>query len=211
MNYPYDAENRLETPHSYMYTPFGGRDFLSAYVFDRRARLTQLLLDAPSLPHVDPKDALLATARALASESALVGFSAAESVTLQPLLAGLLCLLARGDVATVRPWLNRIIQRFEVNKKLYAVYAPGFRKGEGEARDPGRYFELALCLALAHSMTGHLQYLSTMLKLVDLLLSLDASTLLPACPPERLALLVEAELDAVRILALAQGVTFDVA
>ena len=43
------------------------------------------------------------------------------------------------------------------------------------------------------------------------LLSLDAATLRSACLPERLALLVEAELDAVCMLALAQGVTVDVA
>ncbi|MGC4406054.1 hypothetical protein [Methyloversatilis sp. MC4-4] len=211
MNYPYAAENRLDAPHAYMYAPYGGQDFLAAYGADRRVRLAQHLQGASCPPQGDLKAALSAAARALASGPALGGFSPADGVTLQPLLAALLGVLADGDVAAARPWLNRVVQRFEVSKKLYAAYAPGFRKGEGEARDPARYVELALCLALAHALTGHLQYLSTQLKLVDLLLSLDAGTLRPACPPERLALLVEAELAAVRMLALAEGVTVDVA
>jgi len=194
-----------------MYAPYGGQDFLAAYCTDRRNRLARHLHGTSCPPQGNLTAALSATARALASSRAVAEFSPADGVKLQPLLAALLGVLASGDAAVARPWLRRLVQRFEVSKKLYAAYAPGFRKGEGEARDPARYVELALCLSLAHALTGHLQYLSTHLKLLDLLLSLDVATLRPACPPERLALLVETELTAVRMLAFAQGVTFDVA
>ena len=211
MNYPYAAENRLDVPHAYMYAPYGGQDFLAAYADDRRVRLARHLQGTDGLPPGGLKDALAAAARALASTRRPDTFSPAEPTPLQPLLAALLGVLASGDPAAAQPWLVRVIQRFEVSKKLYAGYAPGFRKGEGEARDPARYAELALCLALAHALSGQLQYLSTLLKLVDLLLSLDADALRPACPPDLLALLVAAELDAVAALAAAQGVTLDVA
>lgn len=210
MTYPYAAENRLDAPHAYMYAPFGGKDFLAAYVADRRARLALHLQGACCPPQGILKDALAAAARGLASATRPEAFSPDERTPLQPLLAALLGVLASGDVAAARPWLVRVIQRFEVSKKLYAAYAPGFRKGEGEASDPARYAELALCLALAHALSGQLQYLSTLLKLVDLLLSLDADTLRPACPPDRLALLVATELDAVRTMVVAQGVHIDV-
>lgn len=211
MIYPYAAENRLDAPHAYMYAPYGGEDFLAAYVADRRARLELHLQGASSPPHADLKDALAAAARSMAAAMRPEAFSPTGTIPLQPLHAALLGVLAAGDVVAAQPWLIRVIQRFEVSKKLYAAYAPGFRKGEGDAREPARYAELALCLALAHALSGQLQYLSTLLKLVDLLLSLDPDTLRPACPPERLTLLVAAELDAVATLAAAQGVTIDVA
>ena len=210
MNYLYTAESRLDVPHAYMYASYGGQDFITSYYTDRRSQLAQHLQGTSCPPHGNLTAALSTTARTLASSRALAEFSPADGVTLQPLLAALLGVLASGDVVIARPWLNRLVQRFEVSKKLYAVYAPGFRKGEDQARDPARYVELALCLSLAHALTGHLQYLRTHPKLLDLLLSLEAATLRPACLPERLALLVEAELTAVRILALAQGVTVDV-
>ncbi len=211
MNYPYAAENRLDVPHAYMYAPYGGQDFLAAYVDDRRVRLARHLQGTVCPPPGGLKDALAAAARALAGPWPLDTFSPADATPLKPLLAALLGVLANGDHAAAQPWLVRVIQRFEVSKKLYAGYAPGFRKGEGEARDPARYAELALCLALAHALSGQLQYLSTLLKLDDLLLSLDADVLRPACPPEHLALLVAAELDAVAALAAAQGVSIDAA
>lgn len=211
MNYPYAAENRLDVPHAYMYAPYGGQDFLATYAYDRRVRLARHLQGTDCPPPGGLKDALAAAARALAGPRRLDTFSPADATPLKPLLAALLGVLANGDHAAAQPWLVRVIQRFEVSKKLYAGYAPGFRKGEGEARDPARYAELALCLALAHALSGQLQYLSTLLKLDDLLLSLEADVLRPACPPEYLALLVAAELDAVAALAAAQGVSIDAA
>ena len=144
-----------------MYAPYGGQDFLAAYYADRRTQLAKHLQGTSCPPpESNLKAALSATARALASSRALAEFSPADGVTLKSLLAALLGVLASGDAAVARPWLNRLVQRFEVSKKLYAAYAPGFRKGEGETRDPARYVELALCLSLAHALTGHLQYLS---------------------------------------------------
>ncbi len=210
MSYPYTAENRLDIPHNYMYAPYNGKDFLAAYVTDRRRRLALHLQGAICPPQGTLKSALSTAARCNLEARPLDAFSQTECTPLQPLLASLLSALAAGNAVAAHPWLIRVIQRFEVSKKLYATYASGFRKGEGDARDPARYVELALCLALGHSLTGQLQYLSTLLKLVDLLLSLSPDTLRPACPPERLALLVAAELDAVAALATEQEVTIDV-
>lgn len=210
MSYPYAAENRLDTPHAYMYAPYGGQEFLAAYVDDRRARVAPYLKGVAYTPQGSLKDMLVTTARGMASVMPPDAFSPAERTPLQPLLSALLGVLAAGDVAAAQPWLARLVQRFEVSKKLYAVYAPGFRKGEGDARDPARYAEVALCLALAHAQSGQLQYLSTLLKLIDLLLSLDFETVRPTCLPEFVALLVAAELEAVCTLAAAQGVYIDV-
>jgi len=211
VNYIYTDENRLDVPHAYMYAPYAGHDFLVAYVDDRRSRLAYHLQDTDRPKQGALKDALAAVARARASAQRPDTFSPAEPTPLQPLLAALLGALATGDHAAAQPWLMRVIQRFEVSKKLHASFAPGFRTGEGEVRDPARYVELALCLALAYVLSRQVQYLSTLLKLNDLLLSLDAGVLRSACAPELMALLVAAELDAVAALAAAQGVTLHVA
>ncbi len=208
MSYPYTAENRLDAPHAYMYAPYGGEDFLRDYTDDRLSRLCGHL-PAGHVPATGPIAARLGdAARVIAGDSttALGAILPGERTELRPLLGALLKALSSGEIGQVEPWLARLIQRFEVSKKLYAAYAPGFRKGEGDARDPVRYAELALCLALAFSQSGQLQYLSTLLKLIDLLLSLDAGVLRASCAPALLEVLVEAELDAVRRLAAVHGV-----
>lgn len=210
MIYPYAAENRLDAPCAYMYAPYGGRNFLAAYVANRTSWLASHGQDASQSPEAALKDALLEAARTLSSVTPLNTFVLAEWVALRPLLASLLGVLAGHDVAAAQPWLVRVIQRFEVSKKLHATYAPGFRKGEGEARNPARYAELALCLSLAHMLFGQLQYLSTLLKLIDLLLSLDNDMLCASCASGLPALLVTAELGAVLSLADTQGVYIDV-
>lgn len=211
MSYQYTDQNQLDMPHTYMYADYGGADFLGAYVADRRTELARHL-QGRIFPQTDELKAALATmARSLASARRPDSFSLAEAIPLQSLLAALLGVLAAGDYTVAEPWLLRIIQRFEVSKKLYTRYASGFRKGEGDVRNLGRYVELALCLALAYQLSGHLQYLSTQLKVIDLLLSLDTGMLHPVCSPEWLTLLVESELAAVCKLALSRGVTIDVA
>jgi hypothetical protein len=209
MSYLYTAENRLMFPHSYMYASYEGQVFLAAYVADRRRRLTLHLQGAICPIRGSLNNALSSAAQSRCEATSPDAFLPTERTLLQPLLASLLGVLAVGNAMAARPWLDRVIQRFEVSKKLYAVYSPGFRKGEGDAHDPSRYAELALCLALGYALTGHLQYLSTLLKLMDLLLSIPAVALSRACSPEQLTLLVEVELDAVSTLARAQGVIIE--
>lgn len=211
MNYPYSNENRLDTPHAYMYAPYGGPDFLASFVADRKLRVSAHLPSGYKKCTDPLTNRMIDTANALAGSdtTSLDAFSPDRHTALPPLMTALLRALAAGDMAAARPWLIRLVQRFEVSKKLYAAYGPGFRKGEGDNREPARYAELALCLALAHALSGQLQYLSTQLKLVDLLLSLDAEILHTGCSPELLELLVVAELEALRTLADAQGVTIN--
>lgn len=198
MSYPYAAENRLDAPHAYMYAPFGGIDFLDSYVADRRARLTSNFgIVRTGVSTEQLRDA----ARRLAGDDA-PGLQALESMpswNLRAVMRSLMrALSGGGDAQRV---LDPLVQRFEVSKKLYDDYAPGFRNGQGSFRDPARYIEFALCLALAYRQSGHMQYLSTLLKLVDLVLSIDPNEVLAAYPRDVIALLVEAELEAVAKLA----------
>jgi hypothetical protein len=70
-------------------------------------------------------------------------------------------------------WLDRLVQRFEVTKRLYETYASGFRKGSGDYKSLSRYWLLALALCLSLSQTESLRLLNTLLKVCDLLCSVE--------------------------------------
>ena len=72
-------------------------------------------------------------------------------------------------------WLNRLVQRFEVSKKIFTLYPPGFIKGEGTTNNIRVYWQLAMALYLQYDSTSNFQFISTALKTIDLICSLPAS------------------------------------
>jgi hypothetical protein len=103
--------------------------------------------------------------------------------------------------------MDRWLQRFEVSKRLYEVYPPGFRKGEGSTEDIRLYWLLGLGLALFHAQEDHVRYLSTLLKVCDLLCSVSLERLTDAIPDGGLAVVLAAEITAVEVLAQAKGLS----
>lgn len=188
MNYPYSETNRLEQPHAYMYTAFGGVDFLAAYHSSREKALARFkgLQGGPELDK---------NCRPLAS------FSTAESVNTGELLLSLLSAQSvREEKKEIKAWLDRLAQRFEVSKKLSETYLPGFRKGEGPTDCVRLYLLLSQALSLEYGATRELKFLSTLLKVNDLLCSLPDHQL-ANLPGPGLAAVLEAELSGVRQLA----------
>lgn len=113
---------------------------------------------------------------ARSAEGAPKKFSIAHEVATSELLSRVIASMLDGcQGADTGAWLDRLIQRFEVTKRLYETYLPGFRKGEGNFDSPRRYwlFALALCLVLCRSR--NLRALNTLLKVCDLLCSLETS------------------------------------
>ena len=231
MNYPYSATNRLQYPHAYMYSPYGGADFLHGYVEDRLERLRALGASS-ALPCGAKEARLHAVLHGLLAEQGDFPpsgidlpfgspevpqcrplqhvFSLKEPVKTDTLLEMLLYRLVNGGggVAEALLWLDRLLQRFEVSKKLFAEYLPGFRKGAGAGDDVGLYQRFALVLALAYAHRNGLQHLSTLLKVNDLLLSVPAESW-SGCSHNSLVFAVAVELHAVQRLARGQGVDFD--
>jgi len=209
--YHFSDENRLQTPHSYMYVPFQGREFLNAYVLSRQRHLKKHASEPWQIKRTRQeieKDLILA-AKFFGAKRPFHFFTEEEPVQLKILLGTLLNLLSIGDLSRASFWLSKVIQRFEVSKKLYQYYLPGFRKGQGDALKVDLYVEFAFCAALAYVSSKEAQYLSTLLKLIDLLISLEAGDLDSCCSGAQLALLVEVELNAVSALAKSVGVRFD--
>lgn len=235
MDYPYTATNRLHEPHAYMYSPYGGEAFLQGYAVDRIERLLMLtaatgtecsaseartyavlhaLLGAEGGFPISRLTELLSTphvsAEFLGQVVFPVTFPNVEPVNTAVMLDSLLNSFLgyspeSDDERTAMQWLDRLLQRFEVSKKLYTSYLPGFRSGSDSYDDASLYLQFALVLALAYAHRKELHYLSTLLKVNDLLLSLPIEVHARCSGGYALVLAIAVELHAVRRLAEKQG------
>lgn len=197
MSYIYTKRNLLEEPHNYMYSEFKGREFVEDYLQNRISLLQELELDEPVEMSVLDQNVYFAARKVFSriKHSTLTiprnflpksvrkplplkktdlpnSFPNTEKIETLKLLNGILYALINEGNLTKEIWLTRLIQRFEVTKKLKEFYLPGFRKSEGSYKEIRLYQLFSIVLAIAHSQTGQLQYLSTLLKVNDLILSL---------------------------------------
>lgn len=105
----------------------------------------------------------------------------------------------------IKLWLDRLIQRFEVTKKLYVVYPAGFKRGEGANKIVRLYWLFALALCLYYTSSQGLKYLNTLLKVCDLLCSLPENMLHKDIPEGGLPMVLAAEVVNVRLIAEKKG------
>lgn len=72
----------------------------------------------------------------------------------------------------VKMWMDGLTQRFEVTKKIYERYKPGFRKGEGKSERLILYALFAMVLSVYYYRNNNLKFLNTLLKINDTLISI---------------------------------------
>lgn len=223
MSYPYAERNCLVEPHSYMYSPFQGAALLRGYFDARSAALRRHESRASPQSQTDRAILSLASARLAGQPAAARGdidggvkqmaralgeFRTTGTVETQPLVLGLVAvaLLDEPD-REAAAWLDRLVQRFEVTKKLYQSYPPGFRAGAGSFDSLRLYWLFALALCLFQAGGRDLQYLSTLLKVCDLLCSIDPRSWDDGVPAAGLRLVIGFETGCVRRLASEKGVS----
>jgi len=138
----------------------------------------------------------------------LASLTTAERVTTLDLLHAMIAVeLTDVHNASTKVWLDRLVQRFEVTKKLYESYPQGFRKGEGANTSVRLYWLFALALCLYYTRSHEIKYLSTLLKVSDLLCSLPETLLRGHVPEHSLSAVLAAEIVGVQLLAEKKGVT----
>jgi hypothetical protein len=242
MSYPYSQVNRLEQPHSYMYTPFQGRALLQSYESDRMAfifsranivscgiepdcRLLNFALPllgqfiGDTLLEFDKKfrvlfegtsDSLLRQCKRDASSVKAISshkFTTTKELKSLDLLHALIAaLLIEVHDADTKAWLDRLVQRFEVTKKIYESYPPGFKKGTGANASVRLYWLFALALSLFYVRSNEIKYLSTLLKVNDLLCSLPKNVINGHIPERGLSAVLAAEVVSIQRLAEKQKV-----
>ena len=106
-------------------------------------------------------------------------------------------------------WLDRLVQRFEVTKKLYEEYLPGFRKGRGHNNLIKLYWLFALVLSIYYAEKNQIKYLNTLIKVCDLITSLPFKDLVRDIPEFGLDLVLSTEIAFVKILLKAKGIEYD--
>jgi len=227
-NVPYEYTNRdlFEKPETYEYTELGGSAFLDAYLVDRVEAIEALderltyteqgslngwegLLGALSWADPDPvQDNLpvLADLPRLSGSDGIPNVDTDRVATL-PLLVGLLG-VPNGvppDSEASAVWLNRLVERFEVHKRLYAAYGTEMQPVDDEPAARIAYPMLALAALVGHDRNGSLKLLNGALKICDALSSTDANAMdAGVAALSRIAL--DEERGAVRALAAEKGV-----
>ena len=147
----------------------------------------------------------------VASVSNLLFFDIHSDIKTKDLLTSLLAnQLDFSNSNLVKFWLDQLVQRFEVTKKIYEVYPKNFAKGKGESKSICLYWMFSLSLILYYEDTSSVKYLNTLLKIIDLLCSLDDRILIDSVPSQSLCFLLLVEMVNIRLLSEnIEGLTYD--
>lgn len=143
--YEYATGELLDDPNTYSYAAFRGIDFLRAWRSQRDA-----------------------AGQASAAVDAQVRHSrdSATALLLREISAGLSSSFPDQALAT----LDRLLQRFEVTKRVHGEYNDNWRPVDlQDYRDLSLYLHFAVALDQAYSLTRRLQYLNGLLKCLDTL------------------------------------------
>lgn len=220
-SYPYTAQDLLAAPEHYHYAPFQGAAFLDSFRRSRAALCERLRATVGAPTDKSPDEGFdAAVARALRGEPSGGGPEPFRERSLAVLPAVprerafetrelLLDLwqahLADPDRVTRRDaWVETLLRRFEVTKRLHVGYTAALRPARPDCGAGENYALLAALLLFRHGRTRGLRELNTALKLIDLLASGDDGR--RASMPRALLAAVEAELVAVERLATEHGV-----
>lgn len=177
----------LEQPAKYSFSAFGGAPFLAGWR-EHRAQLA-LAVAAPYAVSEDSWDQAADRAQA----------------PIDGLLAGLHAQMQEADKhAEALAVLARLLQRFEVTKRLHASYNTHWRPEDlASFYGTERYLRFAELLEAAHVVTGKLQWLNGLLKCIDTLSSMVG--LLDVPQRARMQRLVSRELAHIARLAQRVG------
>jgi hypothetical protein len=159
-NYPYAEGALLDQPNTYFYSAYGGAAFLDAWRSHRELTLAGLP-PASVAPSAQPP-----------ATSPVPGERLETALLLEFLVAGLMSDRDPARAST-RPWLDKLIQRFEVTKRIHAAYDARFRPESNDAfRDLELYVRFGEVLVVACQAGCGLPALNALLKLNDTLVAL---------------------------------------
>lgn len=248
--YQYTQSNRLDEPHSYMYTPFEGEALLFSFKtarisFIKKLSATQTISQATdtdfgnyAVPFLEKsfdsissvagekfRQISLFNSKELEESDSSINADIVEglnrqlatiditkSVSTIDLLQSLITAQSTGMADTrIKEWIDRLVQRFEVTKKLYEIYQPGFRKGQGSNRSIQLYWLFALVLSLYYASSCQIKYLSTLLKVCDLLCSLPEDLLMGHISSNLMRAILATEVVSIELLIEKKGIALEFA
>ena len=90
-------------------------------------------------------------------------------------------------------YLNKLLRKFEVRKKIYRFYDQNFRESYGRFDDLEIYLKLKIALIIYYTESLEIQYLNTILKISDTLCS-QSFSLLKTLPYKLHLMAIQSEL-----------------
>jgi hypothetical protein len=154
-----------------MYSAFNGFSFFGDYFRDRQAFLSDIDSRYFDRDVLSMLPGLLNLPVDMTTIAPLSEFDPARPVQTNKLLMRLLIDFESRQNNNWVDWLDRLVQRFEVTKKLYHSYQPGFRKGVGIYNDLSLYVAFSYLLTMCCLSSQHLKTINTLLKVNDTLVS----------------------------------------
>ncbi len=188
--YPYCNNDLINQPFHYHYTSFHGKSLLEAWQENRK--------DAGSSSHAHKPAVKISDAVSDATSSGEIQ----TDQLLSQLLGKLTTKQTNSDDFHL---INKLVQKFEVSKKVYSAYTEKFRPAENaDPWDVKNYVLLAQVFALSYEKESKLYYLNALLKILDTLTSIHKQ--LPSDLYKDFQDLLEKEATFVRELATKHGV-----
>ncbi len=182
--YQYAAENRLENRHHYRYTPFEGPDFLRAY-FEQRENWKNDARSPNKKSAISQKivDHIVGQLLGGETEKSIWKEHQYQILPAQPgevefvtrdLMLDLWFLQTNTpqESDTFKRWLEAMIQKFEISKRLHQQYGVDLKPIIIQYTDPANYALLAALAIRYYFRSSNPKYLNVTLKLLDLLSSL---------------------------------------
>ena len=137
-----------------------------------------------------------------------INISLDESINTSKLLDTIFSATLEGSLNSIKIWLDRLVQRFEVTKKIYEQYMPGFIKGKGKNNLVTLYWYFGIVLTVFYAKTNNIKYLNTLIKVCDLILSLPLNELEKNISNLDLSFLLSSEIAYVKILLQIKRVNY---
>lgn len=176
--YQYSQKDAFEHPQSYMYTEYEGESLLKAYRADRRKHF--LNLTGRSIDSEEVKNLALEPDLFISSHIIKLPVKDCHSdnfvLQTQEVLdavVGIFYAEASREKSLAIIWLKKFQQKFEVSKKLYRSYTSNLKPQSQDFHDLAIYISFGAALALACRIEERMQlnFLNSLLKVNDLLLS----------------------------------------
>ena len=202
MKYNFNKKDLLLSRQDYMYTPFYGKDFIDAYEKNRSNYIKKLQSKNISkkyiylgyiINYIFKKDSNYKNNKELSCIAidlkihninqlakseycSTLKLNKRLLINTNKLLDSIIVNYIKNINCTVTNYyLEKIINKFEVSKKIYSTYSSDFKKIGRQNKIVTLYLKLSLLLSLRYIQTSDIRYLSTLLKLNDLISSTKLS------------------------------------
>lgn len=171
MEYNYTKRNLLTNPEYYMYSEYWGINFISAYRKNRIDYIDRVM------HHIDYSNIVYENIDSFLDE--FIQFDkrnrsfGSELIDISLYLNSTREQLKNGKYYKAKLLLKNLMHRFEIDKKIFKFYGFDLKRGSGAFDSLDNYIIFALLLARAFELSNNYQFLSSLLKVSDTILSLD--------------------------------------